>query len=156
MKYEKHILLVLLMLVIMGFLFSIEGISESIPEIAAKSSNNNKEVSSSNTPSFKSIDSGSTNNGEVSVELTPIGMKDEKLAVKISVNTHSVDLSQFDLKQLTTLRYNEKTAKPVSAPILSGHHSDGLLAFEVDEWVTEFTIKIKDIPKIEERIFTWP
>ncbi|MBI4016893.1 MAG: hypothetical protein HY363_04330 [Candidatus Aenigmarchaeota archaeon] len=104
---------------------------------------------------FKTISSGTTDNGDVSIELTPAGTKDGKLQINIVANTHSVDLSQFDLLQITSLIVGEKTIKPVVAPLLSGHHSSGIIEFEAGGIAAEFTVIIKGIPQIEERIFKW-
>src|SRR3989344_167273 len=85
--------------------------------------------------------SGSTDEGDAQIELTP-SYNNGQLEVEIAINTHSVDLSQFDLKEITTLEYNGKVAKPVSAPALGGHHVNGKLVFKVDEDPDDFTIKI--------------
>jgi len=104
---------------------------------------------------FKTISTGSTDNGDVLLDLTPRDMENGKFAVDISLNTHSVDLSQFDLMQITTLEYNGKTIKPLSAPELSGHHSSGTLSFDTDTEIKNFRIIIKGIPAVEERVFEW-
>ena len=75
--------------------------------------------------------------------------------MKIDVNTHIADLSKFDLKQLTTLEYNGKYIKPIDVPNLKGHHSSGILMFNVGDDIKGFIIKIKGIPLVEERIFKW-
>src|SRR3972149_9759945 len=80
---------------------------------------------------FMPIISGTTEQGDVSIELKPLGVRDGKLVVNIAANTHSVDLSQFDLKQIARLEYEGKSASPFTAPVLSGHHSSGVLEFEV-------------------------
>lgn len=98
---------------------------------------------------------GSTESGDVLMELTPLNIKENKLNVKIDVNTHTVELSQFDLKQLTTLEYNGKLINPIEAPNLKGHHSSGVLVFDVDNKIEEFTIRIKEIPITGDRIFEW-
>jgi len=73
----------------------------------------------------------------------------------MSVNTHSVDLSQFDLKEIITLEYNGKIEKPISAFSLQGHHSNGKLLFNVKEELTLFSVIIDGIPKVNKRVFTW-
>jgi len=103
---------------------------------------------------FKTISSGTTDSGDVSIELTPAGTKDGKLQISISANTHSVDLSQFDLNQITTLEFEGKSMKPVSAPKLSGHHSSDIIEFDVGD-ISKFSVIIKGIPKVEERVFKW-
>ncbi|RMF54614.1 hypothetical protein D6745_04710 [Candidatus Woesearchaeota archaeon] len=107
------------------------------------------------TPEFEPVTTGTTEPGSVSVELQPQYIKDSRLVVNARLNTHSVDLSQFDLKQVTTLEYNGKTVNPIEAPQLSGHHSRGNIIFEVGEEPESFRIIIKGIPNVEERIFEW-
>ena len=98
---------------------------------------------------------GSLGAGDVLIELTPLNIKDGKLNVKIDMNTHNIDLAQFDLKQITTLEYNGKSINPIDVPILRGHHSSGILIFNVDNNIKDFTIKIKNIPPTGDRIFEW-
>jgi len=104
---------------------------------------------------FKTISTGSLDSGDASVDLTPRGIENGKFAVDISINTHSVDLSQFDLMEITTLEYEGKAIKPVSAPKLSGHHSSGGLIFDTGDEIKNFKITIKGIPAVDERIFEW-
>ena len=93
--------------------------------------------------------------GTVSIDLTPHKVSNGNLVVDIAVNTHSGDLSEFDLLQLVTLEFDGTTIKPKSAPQLQGHHSSGELVFDVKEDISNFKIIIKDIPDIEERVFEW-
>lgn len=104
---------------------------------------------------FRAISTGSTGDGDVSMELTPHSVIDGILEVDIAVNTHSVDLTQFDLTRITRLEYNGKIVNPISAPRLSGHHSSGALKFKVEDKIEAFTIKISGIPKVRERVFAW-
>ena len=91
----------------------------------------------------------------VSIDLTPHKVSQGNLVVDISFNTHSVELSQFDLAQLIILEYNGKVIMPKSVPELQGHHSSGQLVFDVKQDIQNFKIIIKDIPDIEERDFEW-
>lgn len=149
-KYKNYIIYVLLIFAIGGFIYSLISVIGSTSEttIATKS----QPVTTSN---LKAINTGTTDSGDVSVELEPEGVSGGKMKVKISVNTHSVDLSPFDLKKITTLEYAGKSLSPVSAPSLSGHHSYGTLTFDLVQEPNSFTIKIKGIPKVQERVFKW-
>ena len=73
----------------------------------------------------------------------------------ISVNTHSVDLSSFDLKQITTLEFGGKKFSPIEAPSLGGHHVSGKLVFDAGDDLNNFAVKINGIPKISVREFNW-
>jgi hypothetical protein len=105
---------------------------------------------------LKPVLSGSTEQGDVAIELQPVENNNGNIRVRISANTHSVDLSQFDLKKITVMQIKDMAITPLSAPELSGHHSSGELVFNVDGDAEEFTIVINGIPKTEQRIFRWP
>lgn len=125
-------------------------------DLLAKYSSSGKTGSSRDIQQgFEPISTGSTETGDVSVELTPLESFEGRLRVKIAANTHSVDLTQFDLMKITTLERNGKFIKPETAPALEGHHSSGTLVFNFGERLSGFTIRIKGIPKVEERLFEW-
>jgi hypothetical protein len=150
MKTKNMILIGLLILVGSGLIFAAIGFPKG--NLTTKES---KTATKSGDTDYGPASTGSTSIGDVLVELTPLGVVNNRLEVAIAVNTHSVNLGKFDLKQITTLHYNDKSIKPVSTPRLGGHHSSGTLIFDVSEDVNSFTIKIKGIPKVEERIFKW-
>jgi len=152
-NYENYIIYGLLGLVILVLIFAVYGFLKTTGAPDKSNSINNEGEDTSKT--FESINSGSTDSGDVSIELTPYEMNKKQLKVRIAANTHSVDLSGFDLKQITFLEYNGQTIKPISAPSLQGHHSNGELIFNIEKELSSFTIKIKGIPKVEERVFTW-
>ena len=93
--------------------------------------------------------------GSVTVDLTPVIVNEREVSFTIGVNTHSVDLSGYDLGELATLAYDGKTAEPSSAPSLSGHHNTGTLRFAVDKQPSRFTVTIVNLPA-GERVFAWP
>jgi len=98
---------------------------------------------------------GSTNEGDVQIDLTPAGIANGKLTISFATNTHSVDMEQFDLKKITVLSYNGKNYAPVSAPKLSGHHNSGEIVFDLNEMPKSFKITIKGIPNVNERVYEW-
>jgi len=119
--------------------------------------NANELENKANTPAaYQTKLTGSLQNGDVAIELTPIGMKNGRFEVQITANTHSVDLSQFDLMEITTLAYENKDIKPLSSPKLNGHHSSGTMAFDIKKEISSFRIIINDIPNMEKRVFEWP
>ena len=89
------------------------------------------------------------------MKVKPHPVKGGELEVDLWANTHSVDLSQFNLKKMTVLEFDGKTIAPSKSPALFGHHSSGMLIFDVDEQPESFTIKITGIPAVEERVFEW-
>jgi len=115
---------------------------------------------------------GTLESGDVRIDLTPKGVINGRFVVEIGANTHSVDLSQFDLIKIITLEYsdeklddnnnnnnnnnnNKKTISPISASQLSGHHSYGEIVFDLDEKPQDFNIMINGIPKVDERVYKW-
>jgi|SRR3989338_6414745 len=104
---------------------------------------------------LRTVSTGSTQTGDVLIELTPKYIGSNKLAVDFSANTHSVDLTPFDLMMITALEHNGNVLKPESAPSLSGHHGSGTLVFDTGKELKTFKITIKGIPAVEERVFEW-
>ena len=91
--------------------------------------------------------------GQVSIDLTNKGYHNGQLHMDISMNTHSVDMSSLNLKELVTLDINGKSYKPIEVPTLAGHHNSGTLVFEVSEEPKSFTVTIKDVPDVPKRTF---
>ena len=96
-----------------------------------------------------------TSEGAVTIDLTPKEFDGKNFYVDIGVNTHTVDLSQFDLKKLVTLEINDVSMSPISAPSLSGHHNSGTLIFGLKEEPRDFTIEVREFPDMPVRIFEW-
>ncbi|MBI4453584.1 hypothetical protein HY636_02980 [Candidatus Woesearchaeota archaeon] len=161
-RYETYLWYGLLIVVVLGLVFSIFGFPSIFKGDKLTSNKGittidlDKDTSSASTGSgFQTINTGTTGNGDVSIELTPFNVADGKLKVTIAANTHSVDLNPFDLKKITTLEYNGKSIAPSSAPLLQGHHSNGEFVFDVSEPLKSFSIKIRGIPQLEERVYSW-
>lgn len=97
---------------------------------------------------------GTTATGDVEISLQPTRDPDGKLRVALSANTHSIDLSAIDLQESVTLVHNGRRLPPISAPALSGHHARGDILFEegID---APFTILIRNVPAIDERVYSW-
>lgn len=153
-NFENYFLYGFLILAAGALLFAFTGFTFSTNESTGEIINTAKTTVTEES-GFKLISSGSTGSGEVSIDLKPHKVSDGQLEVDISVNTHSVSLEKFNLKEITTLEFNGKSIRPVSAPSLTGHHNSGTLIFDIDEDIDSFTIKIVGIPKVEERIFEW-
>lgn len=154
-NYENYFLIGFIVLVGMGLVLAFTGFTFGNTETIDKTTITKQSTNTNVESGFKLITSGSTASGEVSIELKPHEVSNGQLEVDISVNTHSVSLEKFNLKEITTLEFNGKSISPVSAPSLTGHHNSGTLIFDVDEDMNSFTIKIVGIPKVEERIFEW-
>lgn len=103
---------------------------------------------------FETKTIGSLDDGDVEIALTP-QIADKKLIVKVGMNTHSVNLGQFDLATITTLEYEGKIIRPTDAKKPGGHHSYGKIVFDIGEERGSFTIRIAGIPRIQDRIYEW-
>jgi hypothetical protein len=114
-----------------------------------------EEMKQSRSNPFIAKSTGSMGSDDVVIELTPEVNNDQTLQLKFTINTHSVKLSSFDLMEITTLEYNNKTVRPVKASRLGGHHSSGNIVYDTKEDISRFTVKIKGIPYIKERIYEW-
>lgn len=99
--------------------------------------------------------SSQTSRGTVTLEVRP-AWKDGGLEVHISANTHSVDLSTLDLKDLARLVVGDTALSPESAGALSGHHAETKLLFPLEERPESFAIEIRDVPDVPLRVLKWP
>lgn len=106
------------------------------------------------TAEIETITTGSADDG-VEIAIKPMGFSDGKMSFSVTANTHSIDLSGYDMHEATDLEYEEKTIKPVSFPRFTGHHSSGTVAFETKEDLKDFKIIISSIPNIDNRVFEW-
>lgn len=100
-----------------------------------------------------SSSSGSISEGDVTVDVQLLSKEKGQILFSIALNTHSVDLSQFDLQELITLEYGSNILKPVSVPKLSGHHASGTVRFEATGQAPNFIVRVQGIPQEMEREF---
>jgi hypothetical protein len=108
-----------------------------------------------NTKNFIQKTSGSMEEGNVLIELTPYIFHKNRLSIKFGMHTKTIDLDKFNLSKIITLEHEGKIFKPIIASKMSGHHSYGIFTFDVGTEISSFKIKINDIPKVQERIFKW-
>ena len=97
-----------------------------------------------------------TNEGIVTVELTPTKYDNGLFIIEYSLNTHSVDMSIINLQSQTSLEFGGNQYTPVNNPALTGHHNSGELQFKIPSKPESFTITMRSIPDVEERVFSWP
>src|SRR3989338_724959 len=98
------------------------------------------------------------NEGEVSISVFPKNIKNSVLEFEVTLNTHSVELSE-DLTQVSVLVNSEgeeeKSTEWEGDPP-AGHHRKGILKFNALSSQPEFIIlKIRGVGGIKERIFQW-
>jgi len=106
--------------------------------------------------------------GGVTVEIRFAGlMRQGEIAFAVKMNTHSMDLNQYPLDQLSTLIDDQgiqvKASKwETSRP--TGHHVSGTLYFPIKEasgkmlltpGARKLTLVIRELAGIPERVFRW-
>ena len=101
------------------------------------------------------ITTGGLGSGDMTMDVKPVKYKDGRLEVEYYANTHSVSLGRYDLMELSTLEVDGKVYKPVKADKMRGHHAGGKIVFEVTEKPERFRIVIREIPRVEERLYEW-
>jgi DNA polymerase III epsilon subunit-like protein len=155
MKTEKYFLLFLAGFIILALLYLfMKNAGSDIGVTAEPLTKENQQQT--RMLSFDTKTTGSMESGDALVELTPVIVNGRRIEVKFKINTHSVKLSQFDLEQITTLKYSGKVLKPVKASSIGGHHSTGTIVFDTEkENISNFTIRIKGIPSVEDRVYEW-
>jgi hypothetical protein len=92
---------------------------------------------------------------------------DGRLAVQIKLETHSVDLDQYQLEQLAVLRDpqgREIAALGLELASGSGHHREGVLVFPATDLSGQasrspeaktFTLILRGIGGVPDRVFRW-
>ncbi len=104
----------------------------------------------------------SNTEGSVTIDVEWIKAEDGLLTFDVSMNTHSVDLDEYDLEELAVLRDDEgneyHTASWDSAP--GGHHREGTLIFPIPDSLRQrkakyIEIMIRGVAGIEQRVLRW-
>jgi hypothetical protein len=101
---------------------------------------------------------GSMASGDAVIELSPKRVDKSTLEVSFNINSHSVGLSGFNLKEIAVLEHGEHVFMPVRAGRVGGHHSAGVIVFDVGDKVSNkdsIKIRLHGIPKLQERIYEW-
>ena len=106
-----------------------------------------------------------SNSGAVTIEATlqsPLSPETTRLSFAIDMNTHSIDLDQYDLKQVAFLRDNlTRTFTPSSWQSQSGgHHRTAILTFEdstpiIEKDTSYVELVIKNVAEVKERVLRW-
>ncbi len=107
------------------------------------------------SPGYATKSTGSTSQGDVLLEITPISTAGSEWIFEISMNTHSVDLSSYDLLSSASLIIGDDVISPEKAPELRGHHVSGEIVFDVNSSNDSFVIEINNIPAVKTRVFSW-
>lgn len=104
----------------------------------------------------------SNTGGSVTIDVEWVVVENNSLIFKVAMNTHSVDLDQYDLGKLAVLRDDTGNEyRPLSwdsAP--GGHHRKGNLTFPVPDSLNRgkaeyVEIVIRDVAGIKKRVLKW-
>ncbi len=104
-----------------------------------------------------------SNTGDaVTIDVEWVKAGDGSLIFNVSMNTHSVDLDQYDLGKLAVLRDDTGNEyHPVSwDSVPGGHHRQGTLTFPLPDSVSQgkakyLEIVIRDVAGAKERVLEW-
>ena len=101
------------------------------------------------------------NQGNVMIAATYQGaeQKDGPVSIKLALNTHMVDLSQYDIQRLSYLQFDDQTPIQAAKWVQSGegHHIRGTLTFagSAGKSVKKLRLILKGIGGIDQRVFEW-
>ena len=138
--------------------------------VAGCSTSQESRPSASNAPPVAGNDSVPTSNGltqtnaggAVEIQVKWLADKKDSLVFDVSMNTHSVDLDKYDLKQLTALHDSQGNEyQPLSwSSAAGGHHRSGKLIFAVPSSLNEGGTKflhmvIRNVAGVKERSLEW-
>lgn len=97
-----------------------------------------------------------TSQGAVTIEVTPLGYEGGIFTIRHALNTHTIDMSGFDLQKQVTVVFKGERYQSINKPQLSGHHNTVELQFRLASKPDSFEILISDIPDVKERRLSWP
>ena len=100
--------------------------------------------------------SSRSSDGEVAFTIGPRGVETGRFVVDVRVDTHSGDLAEIDLKEAMSLHAEGRVYAPVEAVLLSGHHAQGPVAFELSTAPREFAIAVSGVRDLPDLTFNWP
>ena len=156
-KFAKSLVLVILLTTVAVL---VAGCSTGFVPQGKQGANPSSSISSFSRPAngLVQADAG----GSVTIEVEWGGEEAGSLIFNVAMNTHSVDLDQYDLGTLAVLRDDTGNEYPPVSwdSAAGGHHRSGTLTFPVPDSVSQGKTKyiemiIRDVAGIEERVFKW-
>lgn len=97
--------------------------------------------------------------GGVSVNATLLKDPGEGTAIKLALETHSVNLDGYSFEAIATLRDGNGKTYPVEAVEKAGgggHHREAILRFaSVSAEAKTIELTVKNVAGVKERIFRW-
>lgn len=130
-----------------------------LPTKAAAAANTTSSNSAAPKSSDAAFETRSNDGGSVTVDVKPTALTvGEPVVFEVTMNTHSVDLSD-DMTKISILRDDagkEYKATAWDGPGGGGHHREGTLKFPALASKPKYVeLVIKGLAKIPERVFKW-
>jgi hypothetical protein len=157
--YAKVLGVAVSMLAMAAIVIGCASSAESMKERGVSNSNSTS-VSSLMMPSNGLVQS--SDGGAVTIDVEWKGAFNESLVFAVAMNTHSVDLDQYNLGELAVLRDDDgREYRPASwSSELGGHHRRGTLTFNLPESLIQggtehLQLMIRDVAGIPKRVMEW-
>jgi len=97
--------------------------------------------------------------GGVTVTATLVNDQAETTAIKLALNTHSVDLNGYQFEKMATLHDDGGKTYPLQAVESAsggGHHREAVLRFgKLSQGAKTVELVVKDLAGVPERTFRW-
>ena len=119
----------------------------------ASESNTGPRLGSKDLPSFIT---GNMEPGDIRFELRPEGSDEKRFVLRYFANSHDLGLEDFNLMEIVALETELGTFWPASVTPMKGHHSSGLITFDIETPESTFTVKVTGLPKKLDRSYKWP
>ncbi len=152
--FTLGLVMLMVVLVTVGCSKGFTSAGKSLPSPAATA------AASSGGPTNGAVQS--SDGGNVTIDVEWLGRDGDRLSFSVAMNTHSVDLDEYDLGELAVLRDDHGNEyRPESwdsAP--GGHHRRGTLTFDAPNSVDSgeaavVEMVIRDVADVGERVLTW-
>jgi hypothetical protein len=135
----------------------------SIADQVKQSQSNGSDSVRANVTGTESELTKSDSEGAVAIKTTFLTEKSSsnQLVFEVVMNTHSVDLQQYDLTQLATISFGTDTNNPGTfewePSSQDSHHMMGYLTWKgaLDENYKKINLDLNNIDNISSRLFSW-
>ncbi|MCM3668956.1 hypothetical protein M3181_08070 [Mesobacillus maritimus] len=171
MKMMKKVNLILTLIIVVAVIIfgsylvnKTESSEKVVPEktVAEQVKDSSEEQGRSNVEGAQNLLTKTESQGAVTIEVTLLPEQSNRnlLVFEIAMNTHSVDLNQYDLASLAEISFGDDEKKQnFEWESLSNdsHHMMGSLTWkgELEEIPENLTLILKDIDQISSRTFKW-
>jgi hypothetical protein len=99
---------------------------------------------------------GKMESGDIRFELRPEGSDDGRFILRYFANSHDLVLEGYNLMEMVSLETGAGAVRPASATPMKGHHSSGLITFNIEPSRGPLTVNISGLPRDLVRTYRWP